>query len=71
MQCIIDFKRQINRDLVLSLVVVVCYIAIPFGGTLLEPQQNNPGDKDAIKKYFFTVLLILSIVNKLQLGRLQ
>lgn len=71
MQCIIDFKNQVGKDLVLSFVSGMCYVAIPFTEVLLEPQDGNPDNKEEIKKYFFTVLLILSIINKLQLNRLQ
>jgi len=71
MQCIMDLKRQVGRSLVLSFVAGMCYVAIPFNGGLLEPNSGNPDNKEAIKQYFFTVLLILSIINKLQLKRLQ
>ncbi len=71
MQQIVDFKQQIGRELVVSFVAGMCYVAIPFTEGLLEPQSGNPDDKEAIKKYFFTILLILSIINKLQLNRLQ
>lgn len=71
MQCIMDFKRQINRELVLSFVAGMCYVAIPIKENLLEPQGADPADKKEIQNYFFTILLMLSIVNKLQLYRLQ
>jgi hypothetical protein len=71
MQCIMDFKRQINRDIVLSFVAGICYVAIPFNENLLEPQSDDPADKEAIQQCFFTILLMLSIINKLQLNRFQ
>ncbi|MBL0356758.1 MAG: DUF3137 domain-containing protein [Chitinophagaceae bacterium] len=69
MQCIMDFKRQINRDFVLSFVAGMCYVAIPINERLLEPQSGDPADKEEIQNYFFTVLLILSIINKLKLQK--
>jgi hypothetical protein len=71
MACIMDFKAQTGRNFVLSFVSGMCYVAIPFDESLLEPRSKKPGDKEGIKKYFFTILLILSIINKLQLNKLQ
>lgn len=70
MHAIVNFKKQINRDISLSFVAGICYVAIPINEDLFEPNGDEPGDKEAIQKYFFTVLLILGIINKLQLDRL-
>ena len=71
MKNITAFMKQINRALTLSFVAGTCYVAIPFTEDLFEPQSGDPADKEEIKKYFFAVLLILSIINQLQLERLQ
>lgn len=71
MQCITDLKNQTGRQLALSFVAGMCYVAIPFNEELLESESGNPANKEEIKKYFFTILMILSIINKLQLARLQ
>ncbi len=69
MERIMDFRRQVNRDIVLSFVAGMCYVAISIEENLLEPESGDPGDKATIKTYFFTILLMLSIINKLNLRR--
>jgi len=70
MTAIMNFKRQINRDITLSFVGGICYVSIPFSENLFEPHKGDPGDKETIKNYFFTVLLILSIIKQLQLDKM-
>jgi hypothetical protein len=70
MQAITNFKKQINRDISLSFVSGVCYVAIPFYENLFEPKENEAGNKEQIKQYFFTVLLILGIIGQLRLDKL-
>lgn len=67
---LLEFRKQIKRRVVFSVVMGKCYVAIPINEDLLEPTEPL-ADKEEVKKYFFTVLLILSIVNQLQLNRLQ
>jgi hypothetical protein len=55
---LLNFKKQIDRDISVSFVAGVCYVAIPFKENLFEPDADNLADREAIKKYFFTVLLI-------------
>ncbi|MEO6639229.1 MAG: DUF3137 domain-containing protein [Ginsengibacter sp.] len=64
------FKNQIKRDTRFSFVDGVCYVAIAVDEDLLEPSVSNPGNKENIKEYFFSILLILSIINQLNLSRL-
>jgi hypothetical protein len=64
------FRKQIRRRIVFSVVAGRCYVAIPVKEDLFEPAKSL-GDKEAIKKYFFSVLLILSIINQLQLNKLR
>ncbi len=70
MERMIHFKRQINRDVRFSFVSGVCYVAIGVKEDLLEPSVSDPGNKENIKEYFFSVLLILSIINQLNLSQL-
>jgi hypothetical protein len=70
MSRLLEFRKQIKRRVVFSVVLGKCYVAIPINEDLLEP-GDTVGDKEEVKKYFFTILLILSIVNQLQLTRLQ
>lgn len=70
MAAIMNFKRQIERDITLSFVAGVCYVSIPFRENLFEPHRGDPGDKETIKNYFFTVLLILGIIKQLQLDKM-
>ncbi|MEP7229444.1 MAG: DUF3137 domain-containing protein [Ginsengibacter sp.] len=69
MERIVRFKTQINRDIRLSFVSGICYVAIAIDEDLLEPSVSKPGDKENIKEYFFSILLILSIINQLNLNR--
>lgn len=70
MERMVRFKTQINRDVRFSFVSGICYVAIAIDEDLLEPSVGDPGNKENIKEYFFSVLLILSIVNQLHLPRL-
>lgn len=71
MSLIMSFMRQINRGIEISFVAGLCYVAIPFAENLFEPQSGDPADKTEIRNYFFTVLLILSVINQLKLEELQ
>ncbi len=64
------FKNQIKRDVRFSFVDGVCYVAISVDEDLLEPSISEPGNKENIKEYFFSILLILSIINQLNLKKL-
>ena len=66
---IVKFRDQIKRDIRLSVVNGIFYMAISIDEDLFEPSASNPGDKQKIKDYFFSVLLILSIINQLRLSR--
>jgi hypothetical protein len=71
MQSITGFMSQIRRNVTMSVVAGMCYVAIPFSQDLFEPPGPYESNKEEIKEYFFTVLLILSIINQLKLGRLK
>ena len=66
---IVNFKTQVNRDISFSFVAGRFYVAVPFNEDLLEPLVSNAEDKEQIKTYFFTILLILSIINQLRLDK--
>ncbi len=70
MERMVRFKTQIKRDVRFSFVDGICYVAIAIDEDLLEPSVSDPGNKENIKEYFFSVLLILSIINQLNLSRL-
>jgi len=70
MRRLLEFRKQIKRKVVISFVMGRCYVAIPIEEDLLEP-SDTLDDKEAVKKYFFTVLLILSIINQLPMDKLQ
>ncbi|MEI9955855.1 MAG: DUF3137 domain-containing protein [Ferruginibacter sp.] len=69
MRRLLEFRKQIKRKVVFSFVMGRCYVAIPIQEDLLEP-TDSLDDKEEVKKYFFTVLLILSIINQLELNKL-
>ncbi|MES2848066.1 MAG: DUF3137 domain-containing protein [Bacteroidota bacterium] len=71
MQRLTGFMSQIRRSVTMSVVAGMCYVAIPFSQDLFEPPGPYESNKEEIKEYFFTVLLILSIINQLKLERLQ
>lgn len=62
-------KEKLKKDISFSFVKGKCYIAIPFEENLLEPISNLQ-DRQEIKNYFYTILLVFNIVRKLDLGRL-
>jgi len=67
-QHIVNFRKQIDRNIRLSAVAGKFYVAIPIEEDLLEP-GTDLDDKEIIKEYFFSILLILSIINQLRLYR--
>lgn len=71
MECLLHFKNQIKRDVRVSFVEGICYVAISIDEDLLEPSILKPGDKKIIKEYFFSILLIFSIINQLRLYKLM
>ncbi|MEO7446364.1 MAG: DUF3137 domain-containing protein [Ferruginibacter sp.] len=70
MPLLVKYRRQIKMPVSLSFVTGKCYVAIPLEKSLFEPNKKDPGDKETIKEYFFSGLLILSIINQLHLSRL-
>lgn len=66
---LLHFSKQIHRAVVFSVVMGKCYVAIPVKEDLFEPTDDIE-DKEEIKKYFFSVLLILSIINQLKIKNL-
>ncbi len=46
------------------------YVAIPIDENLFDLATKDPGDKETVKGYFFSALLVLSIINQLQLSKL-
>jgi hypothetical protein len=69
MNCMLKFKKQIERDISLSVVGGRCFVSIPINENLFEP-SGDPGNKENIKEYFFEVLMVLSIINQLELYKL-
>lgn len=67
-QKMVNFRKQINRKVQFSIVAGKFYVSIPIEEDLLEP-SGDLDDKESIKKYFFSILLILSIINQLRLNR--
>ncbi|MEO6253794.1 MAG: DUF3137 domain-containing protein [Ferruginibacter sp.] len=63
-------KEKLDRDIVFSFVKGKCYIAVPFDENLLEPTKKGARDKQEIKNYFYTILLVFNIIRKLELNRL-
>jgi hypothetical protein len=66
---LLSFRKQIQRNVLLSVVMGKCYVAIPIKEGLFEV-PDDLYDKEEIKKCFFAVLLILSIINQLNLKKL-
>jgi hypothetical protein len=67
---LLRFKKQLNRDIAVSFVAGRCYVAIAIKEDLLEPSGFDTDDREEVKKYFFTILLVLSIINQLHLNEL-
>jgi hypothetical protein len=63
-------KEKLAKDIVFSFVAGKCYIAVPFDENLLEPSSKGVRDKEEIKKYFYSILLVFNIINKLELNKL-
>jgi hypothetical protein len=63
-------REKLDREIVFSFVKGKCYIAVPFDENLLEPSNKGARDKQEIKNYFYTILLVFNIIRKLELNRL-
>jgi prepilin signal peptidase PulO-like enzyme (type II secretory pathway) len=70
MQHMLRLKAQLHRKIVFSFVAGRCYVAVPIQENLLEPNNRDIADKETIKTYFFTILLVFNIINELELNRL-
>ena len=64
------FKKQLKRNIAVSFVAGKCYVAIAINEDLLEPSGFDTDDREEVKKYFFTILLVLSIINQLHLNEM-
>ncbi len=63
-------KEKLEKDISFSFVAGKCYIAVPFEENLLEPTKKGIRDKQEIKNYFYSILLVFNIIRKLELNRL-
>lgn len=70
MQHMLRLKAKLQRKIVFSFVAGRCYVAVPIHENLLEPDPRDITNKETIKTYFFTILLVFSIINELELNRL-
>lgn len=66
---ILAFQRQISREVRMSFVGDICYVSVAFSEDLFVPSFSHPENKEKIQEYFFSVLLVLSIINQLKLYR--
>jgi hypothetical protein len=66
---LLNFRNQVKRNIVFSVVMGKCYVAIPVQEDLFEVPEDLE-DKEEIKKCFFAVLLVLSIIKQLNLKKL-
>ncbi len=64
-------RQKLKKEIVYSFVAGRCYVAVPFNENLLEPTHNGIKDKEAIRNYFYTILLVFNIIKKLELNRLK
>ena len=69
MDRIMKFSQQINKEVRISFVDGICYVSIFINEELFQPSIFNPGSKEKIKEYFYSILLVLSIINQLNLSR--
>jgi hypothetical protein len=66
----VAIKEKLQKDISFSFVRGKCYMAIPFEENLLEPYSKNPADRQEVKNYFYSILLVFNIIRKLGLNRL-
>ena len=70
-QHLLQFIRQTGNLPRFSFVAGTCYAAIPLEEDLLLLPEKDAGNPDPIRHSFYSVLLILSLLNALQLRDLQ
>ncbi|MFM2359562.1 MAG: hypothetical protein RLY16_1555 [Bacteroidota bacterium] len=71
MNRIIAFMQTIQKPISFSFVAGNCYVAMPFKENLFEPYHHDIANREVVKSYFTTILLMLSIIPALQLDQLQ
>lgn len=69
-QAIVSYQKQIRKEIRISFVSGKCYVSISTEEDMFEPSIQNPGSRKIIKEYFFSMLLIFSIINQLKLYEL-
>jgi hypothetical protein len=63
--------QTIQKPISFSFVAGNCYVAMPFKENLFEPYHHDIANREVVKSYFTTILLMLSIIPALQLDQLQ
>lgn len=70
MDHMVRIREKLDREIVFSFVAGKCFIAVPFEENLLEPVSGKLCDKEEIRNYFFTILLVFNMIKTLELNRL-
>jgi Protein of unknown function (DUF3137) len=68
----VSFKELLQANIAFSFVSGHCYVAIAAAEQedLLDSQNYQPDDKVELKKYYYTVLTVLDIIDQLTLSQL-
>jgi hypothetical protein len=69
-QRMVDLKEQLNATIAFSFVAGHAYVAIGAMQDLLDPAEYRADDKEQVQVYYYTVLMILAIIDDLKLNEL-
>lgn len=68
-ECLINLKEQNGKEIRFSFVKGICYLSILMDNDLVKSSLSNTENMEIAKEYYFTVQLILNVVNQLNLKR--
>jgi hypothetical protein len=68
-KCLMNLKEQTGNEIRFSIVRGICYLSISTNKELLKPSLSNIDNIEAVKEYYFKVIFILEVLDRLNLKR--
>ncbi|MEO8960400.1 MAG: DUF3137 domain-containing protein [Ginsengibacter sp.] len=68
-ECLLNLKEQKGKEIRFSFVRRICYLSILMDKELVKSSLSNTENIEIVKEYYFTVQLILNVIDQLNLKR--
>ena len=68
-ECLINLKEHTGNEIRFSFVRGICYLSILMNKELVKSSLSNTENIEIVKEYYFTVQLILKVIDQLNLKR--